>query len=109
MSLPVAITTAAPKASGAPAPYADEVTDQGLLRYHYEGKDPDQHTNWWLRKCWQERIPLIYFHGVAKGVYLPTWPVYIAEDDPTNLYVLVEIVDPLPRSTGPANTCCRRR
>jgi putative restriction endonuclease len=38
-------------------------------------------------------IPLIYFFGIEKGHYLPTWPVFIVGDDPQNLTFNVSIDD----------------
>lgn len=94
MSLPISIVTAAPRDGGGPAPYDDQVTDDGLLRYRYEGTDPHLYTNRWLRECMRQRVPLIYLHGVAKGLYLASWPVLVANDDPAGLSVLVEMLDP---------------
>ncbi len=35
--------------------------------------------------------PLIYLHGVAKGKYVPAWPVFIVSDNPTNLTFTVAV------------------
>lgn len=91
--LPISITTAPPK-PGRPAPYEDEITDDGYLRYAYEGTDPAYHRNVWLRDCIRYNVPLIYFHGVAKGEYLASWPVFIVADHPAELAVTVMLADP---------------
>lgn len=93
LDLPIAIWTTAPKAGGV-APYEDEVTDDGLLRYRYEGTDPDGYRNRWLRQCRDRQVPLIYFHGIDKGVYLAVWPALVIEDLPNELSVMVALLDP---------------
>lgn len=100
LELPIAITTTAPK-SNRPAPYEDHVDhDTGLLRYAYQGSDPNSHDNRWLRACMQQRIGLVYFHGVEKGWYLPTWPVYVVEDHPEQLSVSVMLANPASFDSG---------
>jgi putative restriction endonuclease len=42
-----------------------------------------------------ERIPLVYFHGVARGWYVAQWPVYIVHDDPAALTFTIAVDDPL--------------
>lgn len=93
LELPISITTSPPR-SGRDAPYEDEVTDDGLLRYRYEGTDPQLYTNKWLRECWRQQVPLIHLHGVDRGVYIASWPVMIVEDRPAELAVMVEMLDP---------------
>jgi len=91
--LPLSITTAPPR-SGGPAPYDDEVTDHGLLRYRYEGTNVAGYRNEWLRECLRQQVPLIYLHGVDVGLYLASWPVLIVDDHPSELAVDVAILDP---------------
>lgn len=61
-------------------PYDDELTDGSYLRYHYEASNPDGGSNRKLRKAATDGAPLIYFHGIAKGIYLPYYPAFIVED-----------------------------
>src|SRR3954471_20523840 len=68
---PLTITTA-PN-----APYDDSFGYDGLLLYRYRGTNPEQTDNRGLRFAFERRLPLIYFHGVAPGKYLATWPVYV--------------------------------
>jgi putative restriction endonuclease len=91
--LPLSIATAPPKASGI-APYDDAVTDEGLLRYRYEGSNPELYTNRWLRECYRLQVPLIYLHGVGVGQYAAYWPAVIARDEPSTLSVDVALLDP---------------
>ena len=92
LSLPISLTTA-PIKPGQKRPYDDAVSDDGLLHYKYQGEDPNNHWNVGVRECYRNNVPLIYFHGVAKGVYLPTWPVFVVADDPTSLTFTVAIED----------------
>lgn len=39
-------------------------------------------------------VPLVYFHGVAKGLYTAACPVFVVGDDPKNLSFTVAIDDP---------------
>jgi len=38
-----------------------------------------------------KQIPLIYFHSVVKGEYVPAWPVFIQHDDKANLTFTVAL------------------
>lgn len=85
MSAPLSITTS-------PAgPYDDAFGADGLLRYRYRGLDPDHYENRALRHVMENRIPLIYFHGITPGKYLATWPVFVVADDRTSLSVTVDV------------------
>ena len=54
----------------------------GLLRYRYRADARGEAENAALRQAMAERVPLVWFVGVAPGVYLPRWPVYVVGDDP---------------------------
>jgi len=72
--------------STAPAgPYADEFSPAGFLKYRYRGTDPNHRDNVGLRLARERGVPLIYFFGLVKGQYLAVKPVYIVDDEPTNL------------------------
>jgi putative restriction endonuclease len=66
---------------GAERPYEDGIGPDGLLRYKYRGHDPDHPDNRALRRAMELGTPLVYFVGVAPGVYLPIWPVYLVAED----------------------------
>lgn len=74
-------------------PYDDAIGPGGLLRYRYRGTDPTHRDNIGLREAMAARVPLIYFHGLAPGRYLATWPVFIARDDPASLTFSVAVDD----------------
>lgn len=92
-SLPVSIRTTPPQV-GHDAPYDDEVTDEGLLRYRYFRTNPQHPDNVGLRAAMASATPLIYFKGIRKGVYHASWPAYIVEDHPSELSFMVSILDP---------------
>ncbi|HYK91340.1 MAG TPA: HNH endonuclease signature motif containing protein [Acidobacteriota bacterium] len=92
LELPLTITTA-PIIEGQPRPYDDGFEEAGLLRYRYRGEDPNHRDNVGLREVMRRRLPLIYFHGVARGRYMPCWPAYLVHDNPANLCFSVALDD----------------
>lgn len=72
-------------APGQPPPYADTIGADGLQRYKYRGDDPQHSENVALRRAHEQRMPLIWFVGVASGLYEPIYPVWVVGDDPANL------------------------
>ena len=74
--VPLSITTAPD------GPYDDSFGKDGLLRYRYRGIDPNHRDNRGLRTAMTNRLPLAYFHGVARGRYVAAWPVFVVGDDP---------------------------
>lgn len=88
--VPLSITTVA-IVDGEDRPYDDVFGDDGLLRYRYRGTDPAHHENVGLRLAMQRQIPLVYFHGVVRGVYVAEFPVFIVGDDPKALTFTVSV------------------
>ena len=74
-------------------PYDDSFGADNLLRYRYRGTDPNHPDNRRLRLAYENRLPLVYFHGIAPGKYLAAWPVYVVRDDPGKLAVTVAVDD----------------
>lgn len=87
MELPLSIRTS-PN-----GPYDDALRNDGLLRYRYRGEDPQHRDNRGLRRAMEERVPLVYFHGMVPGKYLATWPVFIVGDEPEALSFSVAVDD----------------
>lgn len=85
--IPLSITTSPG------GPYDDHFGTNGLLRYRYRGSDPNHPDNRGLRLAMENRVPLVYFHGIVPGKYLAAWPVYIVADDPVGLSVTVAVDD----------------
>lgn len=85
LQLPISITTTAD------SPYDDAFTKENFLKYRYRGTDPYHPDNVGLREIMRKQIPLIYFHGIVKGKYLATWPVYIFHDSIQELTFTVAV------------------
>lgn len=66
-------------------PYEDAIGRDGLQRYKYRGTDPNHFHNRAVRQAYKDRLPLIWFVGLAKGLYEPIYPVYVIGDDPDRL------------------------
>ena len=80
MELPLSIRTSWEN------PYRDNFDPQtGLLHYRYFGRDPGHADNVGLRRLMEQQRPVLHFQGIARGRYLPTWPVFVVGDDPPNL------------------------
>lgn len=69
---------------GQPAPYEDGVGRDGLLRYKYEGDNPELWTNVALRRAMAERLPVVWFIGIAKSRFVATAPVWLIGEEPQN-------------------------
>ena len=68
--------------------YRDEQTPEGVL-YRYQGDDPENYFNRWLRSAHLLDVPIVYFVGTRPNHYQPIYPTYVAEDDPGHLRVLL--------------------
>lgn len=58
----------------------DETVD-----YAFMGPDPDAADNRWLREALEHRVPVIYFLGVAPGLYQALIPTFISGWDAASL------------------------
>jgi putative restriction endonuclease len=47
------------------------------IDYAFMGQDPDATDNRWLREAFENRIPIIYFLGIAPGRYQAMLPTFI--------------------------------
>lgn len=63
-------------------PYEDAIGPDGLIRYKWRGDDPQHAENRALRAALDEQVPLIWFVGVAEGVYEPVYPVFVLAEEP---------------------------
>jgi putative restriction endonuclease len=54
---------------------------EDVIDYAFMGADPNAADNRWLRDAMQDRVPLIYFLGVAPGIYQPILPTYVVDWD----------------------------
>ena len=86
--LPLSVTTTMN------GPYADAFEEStGRIQYSYRGTDPGHRDNRGLRRAFAERVPLVYFHAVARGRYLASYPAFITADDPKALLFWMDIGD----------------
>jgi putative restriction endonuclease len=60
-------------------------TTSDVFWYAFTGADPDSTRNRWLRDAMVRRLPLIYFYGVAPGVYELLFPAFVVEWNPEKL------------------------
>ncbi len=82
-------------------PYDDEVDDlDGLLRYAYRKGAPDAGDNVKLRRAADLGVPLIMFRGIAPGVFVPIFPVYVVDDHPDARCVEVAVDESLRYMAG---------
>ncbi|TML73317.1 MAG: HNH endonuclease [Actinobacteria bacterium] len=68
--------------------YQDEQTPEGVL-YRYQGVDPENHFNRWLRNAHVLDVPLVYFVGTRPNWYRPFYPTFVERDIPDELRVLL--------------------
>lgn len=88
--LPLSITTK-PIVEGQDRPYEDEWTEDGLVRYRYEGTEPRHFSNVGLRRAMADEVPLVYFAGIVPGWYLPAYPAFVVRDEPDALTFTVAV------------------
>lgn len=74
-------------------PYDDSFGPDNLLRYRYRGTNVNHADNRGLRSAMENRLPLVYFHGLVPGKYLATWPVFVVADNPAELAFSVAVDD----------------
>lgn len=80
----LSVKTVVPK-PGQERPYDDQIeADAQEIRYFYQGSDPNHHDNRILRDCFIKKLPLIYFFGIERALYLPII-CQVTGDDPSSL------------------------
>jgi putative restriction endonuclease len=72
-------------------PYNDDPGDDGFLRYKWRGLDPQHVDNRSLREAMTNGLPLIWFQGVASGIYFPIYPVWLAAEEPNEQQFVVSL------------------
>lgn len=85
-------------------PYDDVETEDGLLRYAYRAGDPNGGDNRKLRRAAELGLPLILLRGIAPGVFVPVFPVYVVADNPTDRYVEIAVDESLRFLAGASST-----
>ncbi len=75
-------------------PYADRELEGGQLRYSYQS-GPEGGKNVKLRRAMDLGFPVIRFNKIAKGAYVPIYPVYVVADDPNAREFTLSVDDSL--------------
>jgi putative restriction endonuclease len=63
------------------SPYSDQVGPDGYGRYKWRGDDPLSWDNVALRAARDQRVPLIYFFGIAPNRFSAMAPVWLVEEE----------------------------
>jgi putative restriction endonuclease len=82
----------------------DEAVD-----YAFMGQDADAAENRWLREAMAERVPIIYFLGVAPGLYQAIVPAYVIGWDARSLKARVAFGTPAADALDYPVTASERR
>lgn len=61
-------------------PYPDKEVMPGVWEYHYQ-KGTTDGSNAKLRRAMETQTPIILLRMIAKGVFVPVFPVYVITDD----------------------------
>ena len=67
---------------------------EDLVEYAFMGTNPDTADNRWLREACEQKIPIIYFIGIAPGRFLAQVPAFIAAWDRHALKAMVGFGQP---------------
>ena len=79
------------------------------IDYSFMGQNPEDYDNRYLREAYEKQIPVIYFLGIAPGIYEPIVPVFISGWDPAALKVSVSFGNPKEASLEPPKNALERR
>jgi putative restriction endonuclease len=82
---------------------SDETVD-----YAFKGNDPEDADNRWLREAFENRVPIIYFLGIAPGRYQAMIPTFVAGWDAATLKARIAFGVPEQEALAPENALERR-
>lgn len=101
---------------GARVRYADQrevhrriFEENETVDYAFMGTDPDAPDNRWLREAFENRIPLIYFLGIAPGRYQAMVPTFIVDWDAQALKARIAFGIPNEDAARPPEDAAARR
>jgi putative restriction endonuclease len=77
--------------------------------YAFMGQNPNVVDNQWLREAFENRIPIIYFLGIAPGRYQALFPVFISGWDAKRLKARVAFGVPTQDLFAPPENVLERR
>lgn len=75
-------------------PYPDKEVMPGVWEYHYQ-KGTTDGSNTKLRRAMETETPIILLRMIAKGVFVPVFPVYVLKDDTERRIFTVAVMDNL--------------
>lgn len=67
---------------------------EDLVEYAFMGTNPDAADNRWLKEACEQRVPIIYFIGIAPGQFVAQVPAFIAHWDRHSLKASVGFGEP---------------
>ncbi len=79
--------------SGRPRPYEDEEGADGLHRYKLRRDQGGTAENESLRIALRDQVPLIWFYGVAPGVFTAIFPVWFTAEEPAQDQFVLALTD----------------
>jgi putative restriction endonuclease len=79
------------------------------IDYAFMGKDPNVAENRWLREAFENRVPIIYFLGIAPGRYQAILPSFISGWDGATLKARVAFGMPDQQELAPPGSALERR
>jgi putative restriction endonuclease len=79
------------------------------IDYAFMGTNPDAADNRWLREAFENRIPIIYFLGIAPGRYQAMLPAFISGWDAATLKAHVAFGIPDQDARAPPDNAVERR
>ena len=80
-----------------------------MIDYAFMGENPDAAQNRWLREAYENKIPIIYFLGIAPRCFLAILPVFISGCDVAALKARVEFGIPWKKALTPSADSVDRR
>jgi putative restriction endonuclease len=63
-------------------PYDDDPGPDDYPRYKWRGTDASHHDNRSLRRAMEFGLPLVWFIGIAPGIYRANFPVWLIAEEP---------------------------
>ncbi len=80
-----------------------------MMDYAFMGQNPDAADNRWLREAFENRIPVVYFLGIAPGRYHAIFPAFISAWDAIALKAQVAFGVPDQDALVPPESTLERR
>jgi putative restriction endonuclease len=82
---------------------------EDTIEYAFMGQDPNAADNRWLREAFENRVPVIYFLGIAPGRYEAMLPAFISGWDSRALKARVAFGAPDQEALTPPENALERR